>query len=95
MDNFKIHSDVNKYYVIPTAEYLQTVKDIPKPFDTNFLIYKLFGYSPREFLAYLHSIGATVMVQKSFPYISFYFHKYSSASNFLYELNNRVQEKRM
>lgn len=97
MGSFKIEERENRYYIIPTASYLSTVKEIYTPYDTNFLIYKLFDYEPKEFIHYLcSSFEAKVIVFKSFPYVNFSFSKYSNASDFLKIINERVdtvQEK--
>lgn len=98
MESFKIEEHNNKYYVIPTAEYLSNVKvALPMPFDTNFFIYKLFDYEPKEFILFLcGSCEAQVVILKDFPYVNFSFSKYSSAAAFLEIINKRssnVQEK--
>lgn len=97
MGSFKIEERNNRYYIIPTASYLSTVKEIYTPYDTNFLIYKLFNYEPKEFIHYLcSSFEAKVIISKNFPYMNFSFSKYSNASDFLKIINERVdtvQEK--
>ena len=66
MGSFKIEERENRYYIIPTASYLSTVKEIYTPYDTNFLIYKLFDYEPKEFIHYLcSSFEAKVIISKS------------------------------
>lgn len=97
MGSFKIEERQNKYYIVPTASYLSTIKEIYMPYDTNFLIYKLFNYEPKEFIHYLcSSFEANIVISKDFPYIDFSFSKYSNASDFLEIINKRinvVQEK--
>ena len=96
MENFKIEEIKGRFYVIPTANYLNSQIQVSLPYDTNFLIYKLFGYEPKEFLQYLcEKAKARVEILKEFPYVDFSFSTYILASQFLEELNKRstvVQE---
>ena len=96
MENFKIEEHGSRYYIVPTATFLLTYEVKTYPFDTNFLIYKMFDYEPKEFIQFLcGSCEARVEVLKEFPYINFSFSKYISAANFVEILNKRsniVQE---
>lgn len=99
MEYFKIEEHRSRYYVMPTAEYLLSIGMPEQPLDTNYLIYKLFNYSPKEFITFLCSgCEAQVIILKDFPYIDFSFSKYTSAASFLENINKRVvgaQEKIM
>ena len=90
---FKIEEKQDKYYVIPTAEYL--LKHFDKfdfPYDSNWEIYKLFNYSAEDFLKYIIAAhNGTVVFQYEFPYVNFYFTKYSDAEIFKNELTKRAQ----
>lgn len=89
---FKIEMKNNKYYVVPTAEYLLEHFDRHSfPYDSNWEIYKLFNYPAEDFFKYIISIyNAIVEFQYEFPWVSFYFETYSKAEQFKIELEKRI-----
>ena len=89
---FKIEEKDNVYFVIPTAETLiNNFNRFEVPYDSNWEIYKLFGYEPQDFAKYIIStFNATVIVQYEFPWMKFYFKKYIDAENFKNELEKRA-----
>lgn len=91
---FKIEEKNDKFYVIPTAEYLLEHFDrFSFPYDSNWEIYKLFNYPAEDFFKFIISnYGARVFFQQEFPYVSFYFSNYIQAENFKKELTTRASE---
>ena len=91
---YKIETKNDKYYVIPTAEtVMENFNRFEMPYDSNWEIYKLFGFGPKEFIEYIISAyEAEVLICYEFPWIRFYFHKYSSAENFLKEVEERANK---
>lgn len=89
---FKVETKNDKYYVIPTVEHiLENFDRFSFPYDSNWEIYKLFGYEPEDFFKFIISVyEAHVVLQFEFPWVSFYFDKYSNAETFKNELENRA-----
>ena len=91
---YKIEEKKGKFYVIPTAEtVLANYNRFEMPYDSNWEIYKLFGFEPEDFIKYVISaFGAHVIIQYEFPWIQFYFNNYISAEQFKNELEKRVNK---
>lgn len=89
---FKIEERNDKFFVIPTAEHLLNNFDrFSFPYDSNWEIYKLFNMPAEDFLKYIISaFNAHVIFQYEFPWVQFYFYKYTEAEFFKNELENRV-----
>ena len=62
---YKIEEKDNKYYVIPTAEtVLNNYNRFEMPYDSNWEIYKYFGFEPEDFIKYIISVfNAHVIIQ--------------------------------
>ena len=91
---YQIEEQNGKYYVIPTAEtVMDNFNRFDLPYDSNWEIYKLFGYEPKDFLNYIISaFNARVIIQYEFPWVQFYFHNYIEAEFFLKEVQERVNK---
>ena len=89
---FKIEEKNEKFYVIPTAEYLLEHFDrFSFPYDSNWEIYKLFNYPAEDFFKFLiANYEAHIVFQYEFPYVNIYFSKYIKAEQFKNELKKRV-----
>ena len=89
---FKIEERNDRYYVLPTAEYvLEKFDRFSFPYDTNWEIYRLFKYPPEQFCQYLVSqYRALVTFKNEFPFIDFSFSTYSTAEEFKKELEERA-----
>lgn len=92
---FKIEENNNSYLVIPTASYLQEHFDrFSFPYDTNWEIYKLFNYEPRQFFEFVISAyNGAVTFQEKFPYALVTFSKKTDAEAFKTELENRAKQQ--
>ena len=88
---YKIEEKDNRYFVIPTAEnVLNHYNRFEMPYDSNWEIYRYFNYSPEDFIKYIiSSFEAHVIIQYEFPWMKFYFTKYSNAERFKEELEKR------
>lgn len=89
---FKIEEKNEKFYVIPTAEYLLEHFDrFSFPYDSNWEIYKLFNYPAEDFFKFIISnYEAHVVFQQEFPYVEIFFTKYINAEYFQKELEKRI-----
>lgn len=89
---FKIEEKNDKYYVVPTAEYLLEHFDkFSFPYDSNWEIYKLFKFPPKDLFDFLAAtFDAKIIFQREFPYVSIYFHNYVKAEIFKKELEQRA-----
>lgn len=89
---FKIEEKNEKFYVIPTAEYLLEHFDrFSFPYDSNWEIYKLFNYPAEDFFKFIISnYEAHVIFQQEFPYVEIFFTKYINAEYFQKELEKRI-----
>lgn len=89
---YKIQEKNNKYYVIPTAEtVLENFQRFELPYDSNWEIYKLFNFGPEDFIKYIiAAFNAHVIIHYQFPWIEFYFNKYTEAEFFKKEVEARI-----
>lgn len=88
---FTIEEENERFFVIPTAEYvLERFNRFDLPYDTNWEIYRLFGFEPEEFIQYvIAAYDARVEIHYKFPWITFYFPSYVKAEIFKNELEKR------
>ena len=91
---FKIEANGEHYIVIPTAEYLEErFNRFDLPYDTNWEIYRLYNYKPREFFQYLISVfEAEIYVKERWPYFEISFNKEINALRFKQELEERAEK---
>ena len=89
---YKIEEKDNKFYVIPTAEtVLNNYNRFGMPYDSNWEIYKHFGFEPEDFIKYvIAAFNARVIIQYEYPWVKFYFTKYTDAENFKNEVEKRA-----
>lgn len=89
---FAIKEQNDKYYVIPTANYLlEHLDKFTYPYDTNWEIYKLFRFPAKDFFNYIiAAFNAKVVFKDTFPFASFYFDKYTEAEKFKVEILQRI-----
>lgn len=89
---YKIDELEGRFYVTPTAAHVLQVFDrFSFPYDTNWEIYRRFNYPAEDFFKYIISTyNAKVVFQFEFPWVSFYFTKYSEAEFFKKELEERL-----
>ena len=90
---FKVEESNGVYVVIPTASYLQEHFDrFSFPYDTNWEIYKLYNYEPRQFFEFVISAyKGNVKFQEAFPYTLITFNNKEDAEAFKTELETRAQ----
>lgn len=90
---FKVEESNGVYVVIPTASYLQEHFDrFSFPYDTNWEIYKLYNYEPRQFFEFIISAyNGKVKFQEAFPYALITFNNKEDAEAFKTELETRAQ----
>lgn len=92
---FKVEESNGTYVVIPTASYLQEHFDrFSFPYDTNWEIYKLYNYEPRQFFEFVISAyKGNVKFQEAFPYALITFNDKKDAEAFKADLETRAQEQ--
>ena len=91
---FKIEEKNNKFFVMPTADYLLDNFDrFSFPYDSNWEIYKLFNYPPEQFFQYIIcQFNAHVTFKPEFPFVSIYFPTEFDAGQFKQELITRAKK---
>ena len=89
---FKIEEKDGKYYVFPTAEtVMNNFNRFEMPYDSTWEIYKHFNFPPEDFIKYIISAHhAHVIIQYEYPWVKFYFSKYTDAEFFKKELEERA-----
>lgn len=95
MEHFKIVNNKTVYTVVPTAAHLNKyLNKLEFPYDTNWEIYKLYNYGPREFCQFMANVyGANVKLYKDFPFMSFSFSNKSQADVFLAAATKKFSEQ--
>lgn len=91
---FFIKQQAEGYVVVPTPEYLlQNFNRFEFPYDSNWEIYKLYNFLPKQLFHYLTvTFNATVCIYEEYPYATISFKNETDAKNFLKDLERRAQD---
>ena len=91
---FKLEKYEDYCCVVPSAEYLEArFNRFDLPYDTNWEIYRLYNYKPRELFQYLiAAFDATIFIKEKWPYFEIRFTKETNALLFKAELEKRAEE---